>query len=236
MSTEIALTNPIDIISKAVLSGKVSMEVVERLTAWQLQLAKDQSERDFNNAMHSCQMKLKPVVADVEREDGKGSYASYEHLDSIVRPIYIEEGLSLSFSDGEPASPGWVRIVCHISGHGHTRVVHKDMPISTTGPRGNAVMTAPEAQGASGSRAKRLLLKDIFNIAVTKDGEENPVSDETIEERNVRVREMERCESTEKLAALYRANVVDALKAKDYDGIKLFDKANDKRRGELNAA
>ncbi|OAM84199.1 ERF family protein [Devosia elaeis] len=83
-----------------------------------------------------------------------------------MRPIYTKHGFALSFNDGEGAPADWVRIVCHVTNSGHTRIYHKDMPADGKGAKGGDVMTKTHAVGAAQSYAMRYLLRMIFNVSV----------------------------------------------------------------------
>lgn len=158
------------LIAHAVLSGTVSIEVIERLAKLQREEVEYEAMVEFNEAMHRCQEKMGVIVA--ESKSDKGKFASYAQVYRIVKPIYTAEGISLSFSDGEPIAVGWLRIICHVSRGGYTRLYHKDMPLVTVGAKGNAVMTPIHAQGSSDSYAKRYLVADIFNLAIDKNDDD----------------------------------------------------------------
>jgi cation transport regulator ChaB len=108
------------------------------------------------------------------------------------------------------------------------------MPISTTGPKGNAVMTAPEAQGASGSRAKRLLFKDIFNIAITKDEDEDSPRSGLPDEQFIPFMEnIEEAATATELAKFYKVAFNAAYEINDWTSIEKFKAAKAKRVKEL---
>ena len=224
------------VISDAVMSKEVSIEVVERLFALQRQMAKDQAESDFNDAMNRCQLKMKRINANMENPQTRSRYADYAQIDRAIRPIYTDEGFSLSFSDGERTGPDMVRLLCYVSRGGHTRMYHKDMPIVTVGPQGKAVMTPTHATGSADAYAKRYLVKDIFNLSIGEDDDDGNLGDvapEVEQERNKLLKAMEEAKSPEELTSLYRAAVKDALKARDYKAIPLFDQMRDKRHDAI---
>jgi hypothetical protein len=170
MQNELAISEKqptvMEILSNAVLSGNISVDVIERLTKLQREQVEYQAMVEFNEAMHRCQLKMQPIRAEVDGD--KGKYANYAQIDRVMRPIYTSEGISLSFSDAEPLGDGWLRLVCYVARGGYVREYRKDMPLVTTGAKGNAVMTPIHAQGSSDQYAKRYLISDIFNIAIDK--------------------------------------------------------------------
>jgi hypothetical protein len=175
MSMELAQREPtvMEILSQAVLSGNVSVDVIERLVKLQRDQVEYQAMVEFNRSMHRCQQKMKQVAADMANPQTKSRYASYAQIDRSVRTIYTDEGFSLSFGDGDPIAPEFIRLICYVS-HiaGHTRMYHKDMPVVTAGPQGKAVMTATHAHGSSDSYAKRYLVKDIFNLSIVENDDD----------------------------------------------------------------
>lgn len=176
MSTELTTQREptvMEILSSAVMTGNVSVDVIERLTKLQREQVEYVAMVEFNKGMHCCQQQMKRIAADMENPQTRSRYASYAQIDRTIRPIYTEEGFSLSFGDGEPIAPEFIRIICYVSHvDGHTRMYHKDMPIVTTGPKGNEVMTKVHAHGSADQYAKRYLVKDIFNLAIGEDDDD----------------------------------------------------------------
>jgi ERF superfamily len=150
-----------------------SIDVIERLAKLQREQIEYHAMVEFNRGMHRCQQQMKRIATDMENPQTRSRYASYAQIDRTIRPIYTEEGFSLSFGDGEPIAPDSIRIICYVSHvDGHTRMYHKDMPIITTGPKGNDVMTKVHAHGSADQYAKRYLVKDIFNLAIGEDDDD----------------------------------------------------------------
>lgn len=224
-----------EILLQAVLSGKVDVSVVERITALARQEVEYSAMVEFNEAMHRCQEKMKRISADMENPQTHSRYASYAQIDRAIRPIYTSEGISLSFSDGEPITPESVRIVCYVSRGGFTRMYHKDMPVVTTGPQGKAVMTPTHATGSAGAYAKRYLVKDIFNLAIGEDDDDgNGGLDQDIRDNLVAIVEQSR--NMEGLKASYVSGIKQASAAKDTTLVALLTAAKDARKKELTNA
>ena len=222
-----------EILSQAVMKGETSVDVIERLCALQRQMGQDQAELEFNEAMHRCQEKMKPITADMTNSHTNSKYASYKAIDKIVRPIYTGECFSLSFSDGEPPSAGWLRIICYVSRKGHTRVYHKDMPLVTVGAQGKAVMTPIHAQGSSDAYAKRYLIKDIFNIAVG-DADDDGNGGQMPEADFVSILDnISGATTLDELKKIYISGYRVAQAAGDKIAMEAIVDAKDKRRGEL---
>lgn len=221
-----------EILSSAVLSGKCDVDIVERLTRLQREQVEYQAMVEFNEAMHRCQQQMKHINTDMQSD--KGRYASYKQVDRAIRPIYTGEGISLSFSDGEPIAPDTLRLLCYVCRGGFTRVYHKDMPIDTKGAKGNDVMTRTHAQGSADSYAKRYMVKDIFNLAVGENDDDGnggaPMKDtEFVSWRD----NILSAANEDDLRKYFNAAFEEATKAKDKLALQSFRDARDKRRKEL---
>jgi hypothetical protein len=192
------------------------------------------AQLEFNQAMNRCQSKMKRISADMENPQTRSRYASYAQLDRTVRPIYTEEGFSLSFSDGDRIDPETLRIVCYLShSAGHTRILNKDMPVVTVGPQGKAMMTPTHATASAGSYAKRGLLKDIFNLAIGEDDDDGNGGLKVTEAIAETVSKILHCADLETLKSLYRGEYKAAVEANDSTAVKLFMDAYGKRKSEL---
>jgi hypothetical protein len=168
-----------DILALAV-EKSAGADAIERLVALQQQLLAKEAETEFNEAMNSIQSELRPVQTDLENPQTRSKYASYWALDRKIRPIYARHGFSLSFSTTDCPLADHIRVLCHVSRSGHTRLYQCDMPCDGKGAKGGDVMTKTHAAGAAMSYGMRYLLKMIFNIAVGEDDDdgnsaENPL-------------------------------------------------------------
>lgn len=152
---------------------------VREMIEFAKKLEADEAEKAFNQAMAAAQADMTVVNTNMTNTQTRSKYADYAALDRALRPIYTKHGFALSFNDGDGAPADWVRIVCHVSNSGHTRIYHKDMPADGKGAKGGDVMTKTHAVGAAQSYAMRYLLRMIFNVAVgeeDKDGNAPPAT------------------------------------------------------------
>lgn len=148
------------------LSHNAGIDVIERLAALQDKERARLDEIDFNDAMNRVQEKIRRIAPDLENPQKRSKYASYAAIDRVVRPIYAAEGFSLSFTHAECPKPEHIRVIGRLALRGHKEFYQVDWPVDTKGPKGEPVMTATQATGASDSYAKRYLVKDIWNIAI----------------------------------------------------------------------
>jgi hypothetical protein len=166
--------SPMELIQRA-LDQPPSLEqvqVVERLWTLQKELLDRQARIDFDEALNRCQKAVGRITPNVKRKDTDSWWADYAELDKHLRPVYTGEGFSISYSEVPPIHPGKVRICAIMSRAGASREFFHEITPSTTGPKGNVMATATDADAIAASRAKRYILTDIFNIAAAIDKKE----------------------------------------------------------------
>ncbi len=163
-------------IERAARDPAVNIDKLERLIAMRDHMAAVEKEQAFNDAMSRAQADMGRVATDAENDQTHSKYASYAALDRAIRPIYTACGFGLSFNTETGAPENYIRIVCHVTGHGHTRKYQIDMPADGKGAKGGDVMTRTHATGSAATYGQRYLLKLIFNIAVGTDDDGNAAS------------------------------------------------------------
>lgn len=157
-------STPMDLLSVA-LKNNAAIDVIERLAALQEKALARDAEIDFNDALNRIQEQIKRIAPDLVGNKSN-KYATYAAIDRVIRPIYAAEGMSLSFTHADCPKADYIRVICRCALRGHKEFYQVDWPVDTKGPKGEPVMTATQATGASDSYAKRYLVKDIFNIAI----------------------------------------------------------------------
>lgn len=163
----------LQVISRAAADPATDVEKMERLMQMYERIEGKRSESAFNDAMCDSQARMRPISADANNPQTRSKYASYGKLDKALRPIYTENGFSLSFDTGNDAPDGFVRVLCYVSHkNGYSRTYHVDMPSDGKGAKGGDVMTKTHAVGAGMSYGIRYLLKMIFNVAVGEDDQD----------------------------------------------------------------
>lgn len=144
----------------------IDVEKFERfMVMWERERAR-KAEAAFDIAMNAAQKAIKPVAADSRNSQTNSDYASYEALDTKIRPVYTEHGFGLSFDTGDAPRENEVRVLCYVTRGGHKRTYKIDMPADGKGAKGGDVMTRTHATGAAVTYGKRYLLTMIFNIAI----------------------------------------------------------------------
>lgn len=149
------------------LDPNASVEKIERLMALFERTESRRSEMAFNTAMAEAQKAMRPVAADAWNPSTKSRYASYEALDTALRPTYTANGFGLSFNTEPCPVAEHVRVVCKVTHNGgHSERYALDLPADGKGAKGGDVMTKTHATGSALTYGMRYLLKMIFNVAV----------------------------------------------------------------------
>jgi hypothetical protein len=142
----------------------VALEQTAERFAWERE--ERQSKIDFDAARNRCQKAIGRIAPNVKRNDTNSWWADYAQLDRELRPIYTLEGFSIGYSEVSPIHAGKVRICGTLSRGGVSREFYAEITPTTTGPKGGAMATAPDADAIAMARAKRYILIDMFNVAV----------------------------------------------------------------------
>lgn len=177
--TDLVTTNPdapasmLAVIQRAASDPSVDIDKLERLIAVKERMDAKEAETQFNAAMSRVQAQSGRIAADKHNTQTRSMYATYAALDRVLRPIYTQEGLSLSFST-EEAPEGNVGMICYVShSAGHTRTYKAVVPSDGKGAKGGDVMTKTHAFGSGTSYGMRYLLKMIFNVAIGDDPDDD---------------------------------------------------------------
>ncbi len=154
------------LLQMAVQQG-AAIDTIERLAALQEKMFRAEAEMKFGQALQRAQQRMRRIGTDKFNTQTKSGYTSYSKLDSVIRPIYTEEGFALSFDTGDPPFPETVRVLCYVShADGFTRTYKIDMPADGKGAKGGDVMTKTHATGAASMYGRRYLLNMIFNTSI----------------------------------------------------------------------
>ena len=234
-SPEPKAITPVELIQQVVRQGGDPVQmaaVIKELAALQQSQERFQWEReerqsriDFDDALNRCQAKIGRIAPNVNRQDTRSWWADYSQLDRTVRPIYTAEGFAIAFSEVEPLAAGKVRIQATLSRAGISKTYHCEITPSTTGPKGNQMATATDADAIAQSRAKRYILLDIFNIAIGIDKEEK---------QGVPIDENDAARLDEWADALRQAPDLQQLKSVFADAYKYAKSVSDQAKAQMS--
>lgn len=231
--------SPMSMIQMAVANGS-GMDVIKGLVQLQREEREYQAELEFNEAMQKAQSRMRRIGVDASNPQTRSKYATYAKIDSAVRPIYTEEGFSLSFNANESPVADCIRVLCYVSHKGgFTRTYQVDMPADGKGAKGGDVMTKTHAAGAAMSYGMRYLLKMIFNVAVGEtdddgNGSSGPRGELPLEEFDRLCGLIEAAETVEDLKSRYQSACRYAQSKGDDGAIREFEKRKNIRYREIS--
>jgi len=170
-------------IERAARDPAVDIDKLERLFALRERMVADEKKTAYQAAMTRAQSRMKPVYRDAANDQTHSTYARLESISDAIKPIYTEEGFSLSFDTGD-TKEGYVRIVCEVMhSSGHSSHKHFDLPLDSVGMKGNANKTLVHASGSTISYGRRYLTLMVFDVMLTNednDGNQPPPKQDEI--------------------------------------------------------
>jgi hypothetical protein len=152
---------------------KAILDAMERAAKWQAKVAFDEAMRRLQPRIPNIPKTREIVVKGVLRS----KYAAYEDIERIIRPLYTEEGFSVSYTM-ERADEKSVRIVGRLH-HvmGHDEFSETTLPFDKSDFRSDV-----QSWRSTESFGKRGVLCNMFNVVcegLDKDGNERLLIDET---------------------------------------------------------
>lgn len=219
----------ISMIERVAQNPDADIEKLERLLSMQERVMAKNAEMEFTRAMSAAQSNMGRISADATNPQTRSKYATYGKLDKVLRPVYTDNGFSLSFGTEKSDLEGHLRVICHVSHvSGHTRMYSVDMPSDGKGAKGGDVMTKTHATGAAMSYGMRYLLKLIFNVAI---GEEDNDGNEDVEGLEDAIANIESAEDMQALQATFKASWSAFT---DKSSRAILTRVKDKRKKELS--
>jgi len=169
MTKELATQTKVDngfmaVIERAASNPGVDINKMQQLLDMQERILTKNAEMAFNQAMARLQP-LMPVIKRTKKAD-KSHYARYEDIDPIIRPLYTNEGFSLSFTskrNGDIVT--YYGTLHHVEGHKVTAEI--DLPADKSGSKNDI-----QAKASTMTYAKRYLLTMLLNV-VTADEDDD---------------------------------------------------------------
>jgi hypothetical protein len=159
---------------EAAKNPEVNIDKLRELMRMQEEILNREAKRAFNSAMTLAQGDMRHVIAKTPNKQTGSVYAKYDALDTMVRPIYVKHGFTLSFDTADSPFPDCVRVICDVShSGGYEKQKHIDLPADGKGAKGGDVMTKTHAVTSAVSYGMRKLLQMIFNIAIAIAGDDD---------------------------------------------------------------
>ena len=235
---EMQVATPMQMIQSAfaaAIQQGAALEVVDRILKAQKEMMDHQEVTAFNDSLARIQAKIKRVMPDSDNPQTRSKYASFAALDRVVRPLYVAEGMALSFDTAEIDKPDMVRVVCDASLGGYTRRFHIDMPADGKGAKGGDVMTRTHATGSAVQYGKRYLELMIFNIAIGKDDDGNAAGGDAMPESTLDewLDAMRQADTRDQLQRIYTDAFKAAKAISDRDAMAELTRVKDDRKAVL---
>lgn len=157
----------LSIIARAASDPGVNVDKMERLYAMLKEENARVAEQRFNEAMRKAQSEMPLIKKDAKNPSTNSMFARLETLKKVAVPIINANGFSQSFSQGDGAPAGKIRVLCRVS-HigGHSNTYHLDLSPDDTGSKGLKNKTGIHGEGSTFSYGERYLTKLIFNITI----------------------------------------------------------------------
>jgi len=169
----------LDVIERLASNPDVNVEKIQRIMDMQEQILTRQAKQAFNDAMFRAQSKMPIVLKKKNNQATSSKYAGYDEILKLCQPVYTAEGFSVTFYQGhstaeDPLKEDYDRIMADVMHKdGYTKTVHVDIPVETTGIKGNANMTKVHATGSAFQYGRGYLMRMIFNIPTGDDDDGN---------------------------------------------------------------
>lgn len=177
MSTELQTIQPVAeenstglmvaVIERAAKDPNVDVSKMERLYEMMKHERAFIAEQKFNRAMCKAQSEMPVIGKDAMNSHTRSKYVLLESLKRQAMPFVTGNGFSLSFSEGDGAAQGKIRVLCDVSHEaGHLRRYHLDLSPDDKGMKGEKCKTGIHGEGSTFSYGERYLIKLIFNITI----------------------------------------------------------------------
>ena len=169
----VTVSKPADVPSSMALDSLYRIAVEKDFDADKMQKVIDivnaerarQSREAFELHFAEMQKELPAIIKDKSAKDRNGKetyrYASLESVLKQVQSIVWKHGFSYSWRN-ETVADGATRVICSISGYGHTREAYFDIPILEASAWTNAI----QQMGSATSYGKRYSLCSALGITI----------------------------------------------------------------------
>lgn len=162
------------LIERAARDPACDVAKAERYLDMAIKMRAIESEQAFHEAMSNAQSEMPVVVKMGKNPHTNSTYAKFEHVNEIAKPIYTKHGLSLIFSEGDaPTGVNKIRILGQVAHRrGHSRTHHIDLSPDDTGAKGSQSKTKIHGEGSTLTYGRRYLTCLIFNISLVNEDDD----------------------------------------------------------------
>lgn len=155
------INSMIQVIERVAMNPDVDVEKMEKLLGIQERMLDRQARADFDAAMSEMQTHL-PTIAKrgqiVVKGEVRSSFATFEDINDVVKPILSRFGFSMSFHVNQEGGQINVKgVLAHRSGH-------REETSITLGADVTGSKNAVQAVGSSVSYGKRYVMSALLNL------------------------------------------------------------------------
>jgi len=135
----------------------------------------EEARRSFAVHMSRAQATISPVVADADNNQTGSKYAKLVAIVEATKPSYTREGFSVSYGTAESENEKLrdAGYICYkarcLHAEGHFEDYSIELPVDTTGAKGNVNKTVIHGSKSSLTYARGMLLGLIFNFTTSLD-------------------------------------------------------------------
>lgn len=170
-------------IERAALNPEIDPQKMQQLLDVQERILNKQAESAFTRALADMQAEL-PIITHtgkiVIRGQVQSTYAKYEDIDKVLRPLLSKHGFSLSF-DTKTVDDG-IEIygtLSHVDGHSRTAYI--PLPFDTSGSKNNV-----QSVGSTISYGKRYVVGMLINLVTQgEDDDGQAAAPDTIDSEQI---------------------------------------------------
>lgn len=224
------------IIENAATNPEVDVDKLQKLMEMQIAIMDRAAKMQFNAAMAVVQSAVPPVVADKVNLHTKSKYPSLENVQTSIKDIYLANGFTCTFAEGDAPKDGMLDVVGTVRhAGGHTEVFHRYSTADTSGPSGTRNKTDVQGSQSTVTYLTRRLLCAIFGVVILgedKDGNKSYVVITETQAADLRALADEvknegetAADVIKKLCTYMKIDTLESLPAKSYQSaISAFEK------------
>lgn len=215
----------LSMIERAARDPAVDIDKLERLMTMQRQMAAERAKAEYAAAMGECQREMQPIFKRSENKQTHSTYATYDALDRVVRPIYTKHGFEVTFDTAPSEMESCITVVCMVTHKGgHERTHRAPIACDGKGAKGNDVMTKTHALGSALQYGRRYTFGLAFNVVTTdKDDDGNAAAGVITEAQGDELRKLMDDFDSEQIAGFckyFKIETIDDLPAAAFERAK----------------
>lgn len=154
----------------------MTAEKINALAGAQKEIAAQEAEQAYTQAMNAAQRAMPAVVRDTLNDQTMSRYAKLETISQFIDPIVHDNGFTLSYGTADSVLEAHYRVTCEVRHVGGHKTFHfADVPADLDAYEGEDKKIAVHAFGSSMTYGRRYLKCMVFDIVIKdEDNDGNP--------------------------------------------------------------